>query len=101
MVIRLVLKILLLASTIICVSGETCPNGGIIQLITQKVIKDTYPIENSAFDCTYRCHPSNEANGVIDSMGIESMFVVQFCTYYGMCQVSLFEAIYYFYFFKR
>ena len=88
MIFRIILKLFLLTSIILCVNGQRCTNGSIIQLRAHTIIKDTYPIDNSAFDCMYRCHPSIEANGVIEMIGIETKFVLEFCTYYGTCQVS-------------
>ena len=87
MFIRLVIKLFLLTS-IACVSGELCQNGGIIELREQQTIKDTYSIGDSTFDCDYRCHPSDEANAVIEKTGVESMFTLEFCPYYETCQVS-------------
>ena len=78
--------IFLFLSTITQVTLQSCIE--IMKLDSQSVL-DTKSIQNGAYTCVYRCHSSDEGNTLIDTGGIESTFILEFCPYYGECDVSL------------
>ena len=81
----LTIFIFLILTAITQVTTQSCTE--IIQLDPQSVL-DTKSIQNDAYTCVYRCHSSGEGNTLIDTGGIESTFILEFCRYYGECNVS-------------